>query len=267
MMYAYFGHHKCATQWIQGIVQAVCRELDLRYCGEHRYGRVPPLAHIDFFGHANATMQIVHRLNDTGYRGFHVIRDPRDVLISAYFSAKRSHPIYSDAFARYRERLNVVDLQEGIRLEMDRRGAEFRAMAEWDYANPRVYETRFELLTTRPYEGFERIFNFLGLLVPNGTTPSYAALARLRLKEALRRFGVHVPTGRLPHDWLAVIVRRHSFENLARRRKGQEDRSHHYRKGIPGDWVNYLHGENKARFKERWGALLINLGYEEDHSW
>jgi hypothetical protein len=40
-----------------------------------------------------------------------------------------------------------------------------------------------------------------------------------------------------------------------------------YRKGKPGNWREHFTHENKYRFKETTGNLLIRLGYESDNDW
>jgi hypothetical protein len=267
-MYVYFGHHRCATLWTNSVILAVCRELGLRFDHSAEYGKMPDGFHeADFFAHINADMRVVKQLDGVDYRAFHVIRDPRDILISSYFSDRYSHPVYSDEFARFRVVLNSVDFDEGLGLELDRREAEFTGIAGWDYANPRVYETCFEDLTTHPYDEFLKAFRFLGLSIPDAGSASLVALFKLASTKVLRRIDVHVRANGLPPQWLRVILRRNSFQRRAKRRKGQEDQQHHYRKGVSGDWSSYLTGENKTLFKERWGQLLIDLGYETDLDW
>lgn len=267
-MYAYFGHHRCATQWTDAIVFAACRELDLRFDHSARYGEVPDhLDRVDFFAHINADMSIIEQLDSVDYRAFHVIRDPRDILVSSYFSDRYSHHVYSEEFAQFRSILNSVDFDEGLRLQLDRREREFQAIATWDYHNARVYETRFEVLTPRPYDEFARAFEFLNFPMPKTGSESFISLFRLVCKKVLRRLDIHVETAHLPHLWLRAILWRNSFRRRAGRRKGVEDQQHHLRKGVPGDWRNYLQGDNKSLFKERWGNLLIDLEYEEDLNW
>jgi len=267
-MYVYFGHHRCATLWASNIIMGVCRELDLRYTQEDRYGSVPDqLPAIDFFSHINADMRIVWQLAGVEFKAFHVIRHPRDILVSSYFSDRYSHPVYRDEFAGFRDRLNAVSFDEGLRLELERRTAEFEALAAWNYHDPRIYETRFERITTDARAEFARIFDFMGLPIARRGSQLYAALVRLAAKKALKRVGIRVRTPVLPRPWLDVIIDRKSFTRLAGRQKGTEDPHSHYRKGVAGDWQNHLAGENKALFKERWGQLLIDLGYEQNLDW
>jgi hypothetical protein len=53
----------------------------------------------------------------------------------------------------------------------------------------------------------------------------------------------------------------------SQRRPGQEDAKSHFRKGIVGDWRNYLKPEHIQRFKELCGQQLIELGYEQNLDW
>ena len=268
-MYAYFGHHRCATLWTAAIVRAVSRELGIRVAQEDRYEKLPDgLGAGDFLIHLNATQGIVDQLANRPYKAFHVIRDPRDILVSSYFSDRYSHPVYRKEFEQFRDTLNNMEFDEGLGLELDRRTAEFEALANWNYRNPNVYETRYEVLTVKPAEEFDRVLKFLGV-------PSYAAGAaplgdrvKLALNRGLRRIklgGLRV--NGIPREFLDMVIERQAFQKLAGRTKGQEDQKSHYRKGVAGDWVNYLQGANKDQFKRRWGQLLIDLGYEKDLDW
>ena len=72
-----------------------------------------------------------------------------------------------------------------------------------------------------------------------------------------------------------VIVDRNRFERLSMgrriwqsgRKPGQENSNSHFRKGITGDWKNYMKPAHIARFKEIAGQQLIELGYEKDLNW
>lgn len=268
-MYAYFGHHRCATLWTAAIVRALSRELGVRVAQEDRYEKLPDgLGPNDFLIHLNATQGIAELLAGQPYKGFHVIRDPRDILVSSYFSDRYSHPVYRQEFEQFRDQLNHLEFDEGLRLELDRRTAEFEALANWDYHNPNIYETRYEVLTIKPADEFGNILKFIGI-------PSYAAgaapfgdRARLTINRGLRRLelgGLRVQG--IPREFLDKVIERQAFQKLAGRTKGQEDQKSHYRKGVAGDWINYLQGANKDLFKQRWGQLLVDLGYEKDPNW
>lgn len=268
-MYAYFGHHRCATLWTAAIVRAMCRELGITVAQEDRYEKLPDgLGANDFLIHLNATQGIVEQLANRPYKAFHVIRDPRDILVSSYFSDKYSHPVYRKEFEQFRDTLNNMEFDEGLALELERRTAEFEALANWNYSNPHAHETRYEVLTVKPAEEFGKILKFLGI-------PSYEAgaaplmdRAKLSLNKGLRRVKLGgLKVNGIPREFLDSVIEKQAFQKLAGRSKGQEDQKSHYRKGVAGDWVNYLHGANKDQFKQRWGQLLVDLGYEKNLDW
>ena len=94
---AYFGHHKCATIWISSIVSSVCKKIGLRFFEvngpplfDHNLKSFVEGKKIEFLSYTNANIKFVNRLEN--FTGFHVIRDPRDIIVSAYFSHLHSHP-------------------------------------------------------------------------------------------------------------------------------------------------------------------------------
>ncbi len=106
MKSVYFGHHKCASTYIIDILSTVAargglgchteflsRRLPLGY--EHEPGQQERIA-TAYRGlsetacavicHGNADADVVATLPEAGgFRGFHMIRDPRDMLVSGYF--------------------------------------------------------------------------------------------------------------------------------------------------------------------------------------
>jgi hypothetical protein len=244
---AYFGHHKCATQWMRRIVTDVCKvigrePLVIRGWREFRgdLAAAVPSRSSTFLCCMNADMKHLRRLChlDNGLRGFHIVRDPRDVVVSAYYSHLYSHTPF-EGLAERRARLQSATKKEGLLLELENRKHEFRSMLEWDYDQPNVLELRMEDVTTAAAEEIPRITEFLGLGAADGLTVT-------RLRE---------------------IVAAHDFAVLAGRRPGVEDVSSHYRKGVKGDWVNHFDREHVLYFKEHYGELLIKLGYEKDDNW
>jgi hypothetical protein len=205
------------------------------------------------------------------YRGFHVIRDPRDVIVSGYFSHRYSHRVNLDTspwLYKFREHLaRLPDLESGLLAEIEFSHAYMTPMHAWNYENPHVLELRFEELTAEPTATFLRIFEFF-----NVSTPSYAP--RLLAKSASRllpwnRNKQFLPkTETLPRALLQWLIWRNRFERRSGgRRQGEENPEHHYRKGIPGDWRNYFTPRVKDAFKQRYPNLVPALGYEATDDW
>jgi hypothetical protein len=267
----FFGHHRSATDWLaKQVLRPACRKLGL----QHEYLYSPKQFDFDLVRHTsasgadlvcyvNAEIRFVRPLRD--FRGFHVIRDPRDVVVSGYFSHLHSHPV-GDWFelAEHRRRLQKLSREEGLLLEMEfssrlpTEGEDlnpFAALAEWDYAMPRVLELRFEELVAAPDRELARVFAFLGLLEEPG------------LRGALRRRLGRAPHGLSPGELERMLADKGFASRSGGRAPGEEDPQAHYRKGQPGDWRNHFGSAHKAAFKERFGDLLIQLGYERDLDW
>lgn len=173
------------------------------------------------------------------YKGFHVVRDPRDVIVSGYFSHKISHPVknrFGKLFLlKRRKLLNEISKEKGLMLEI-RKGYSLKNMNSWKYDDPNIMEIKFENLILDPFSTFMQVFKFLEL-----------GIDEEKLKNTIEYF---------------------SFKKLSGGRdRGQEDVSNHFRKGVAGDWKNHFNEEHKKVFKKNWGGLLIKLGYEKSDDW
>lgn len=293
MKLVYFGHHKCASQYINGIFQAIGHLLGLPTyllgishtlpLGYHtrpevavsiqqRRDAVLQAQHGVFcFGNADEEMRT--RFAQQGeYRGFHVIRDPRDLLVSAYFSHLYSHPefpVVGPWYGEQRRRLQqTAGIEAGLLCELEFCATYFDHLAQWNYHDPCVYETRYETLTTRPLTTFRQIFNFLGIPTPLiGIQEMSIYLASWSVRRAgVQQQAYHYQ--RLPVALLWLVLYRRQFIKLAQGRvRGEENQQHHYRKGVIGDWRTYFTPRLVDLFKARYGTLLIQLGYERNEEW
>ena len=170
------------------------------------------------------------------YKAFFVMRDPRDILISWYFSMKHSHTALGNV-VKLREILDGMSFHEGISYAMEHlndRGY-FQALASWIDAprrDPNTLVVRFEdLIGPASEEVFGILFKHCDI--------------------------------RMPRKQQCGLLEKYSLKALSGRRPGQEDMRHHYRKGISGDWRNHLNDSLATRFKELAGDLLSRLGYCE----
>jgi hypothetical protein len=189
-----------------------------------------------FLCYMNADARFVAPLENM--RGFHVVRDPRDVVVSAYFSHLHSHPIHGK-LGEHRETLKSISESEGLMLELEGRVHQFRAMSDWNYDDPRILELRTEEVTVDAATYLPKIFEFLGLGPKQGLSPKL----------------------------IAEVVENRDFSKLAGRPLGEEDETHHYRKGVAGDWKNHFGPEHIEYFKAHYNDLLLMLGYETTEDW
>lgn len=281
---ACFGHHKCASAWGELLCGEVCRELHRRFAVVFEPGmfdrdlaRFVNERGIEFLAYSNADYQYVRQLPLDRVRGFHLVRDPRDIVVSAYFSHRNSHPTGAwPELVAHRDALRGCSKEEGLFLELDFRAQQFQEMRSWrDHEPaPNVRLVRMEELTADPYRGALDLMSFLGLVDEGRYSPSkrvfYLFCKVFRRLEFFTGQRVRFPIapGRLPAERLLGIVWENDFQRKAGGRKpGQEDPNSHYRKGVPGDWRHHFTAEHVRVFKERYGDLVLDYGYETSDTW
>ncbi len=224
---------------------------------------------VEFLSYTNADIRNLEDIDI--HRGFHIIRDPRDIVVSAYFSHKYSHPTrQAQELVPLRKKLHEASLEEGLFIEIDFLQHIFEQIYSWDYRRENILEMKMEDLIADPYEKFIDIFSFLGLV--SGESPNFVSQLKDKVKN-MARLGNSVGSASSNSRKLAVKdFLYHVYENRfskksGGRNQGQENIENHYRKGTSGDWVNYFKDEHKEHFKEKYGDFLVKLEYEEDGSW
>ncbi|NND72391.1 MAG: sulfotransferase [Rhodothermales bacterium] len=282
----FFGHHKCATSWLTTLMREYCFRMRQRFGIVHLPRNFEPFGSIsgyvdkhnlDFLAYTNADMEYVEGLDF--YRGFHVIRDPRDITVSAYYSHLSTHGLYPE-IAAHRKELQSLSKNEGLFAEIDFSATEFRELEIWDYNQPNVMELKMEVLTKDPENHISEILNFLGYLDNQNSSGSSIKTFQMKLNRLNMKGRRYMP-GRLPmfplptrryseipREVVGEVIDDFSFKKLSGGRKpGQENRKSHYRKGKAGDWANHFTEDHKSYFKDKFGDLLIMLGYEKDLNW
>lgn len=275
----FFGHHKAASTWMSLILLETARRLGLRsrivyterdfgedLAGYYRRERPRVLVY------ANADREHLDGLPP--FLGIHMIRDPRDVVVSGYFSHLKTHPTHAwPELEVHRQRLQSQNKEEGLLAEIEFSAPFLQHMGNWDYSTPHVCELKYEEVFQDPYRHVVEAFEFLGLISdPQGSYWRHArATARSVFRLATARgFGLeHSLRGAsLPRAEILDITYANRFEaKRGGKKAGSEDRSRHFRKGIAGDWKNHFTPVHKQVFKERYGDLVVRLGYETDNDW
>ncbi|MBZ0265219.1 sulfotransferase domain-containing protein [bacterium] len=191
------------------------------------------------------------------YRGSHVVRDPRDLIVSGYHYHKWTeepwcndpgfdwtriveHPWFKEKIESdqdklprgisYKEYLSSLDEERGYLLEILWRDPHFKHMQEWDYNNPNVIEIRYESMIGNETETFRKMFEFY------------------RFHPKLIERGV-------------AIADKFSLKNKAKTKRS------HTRDGSAKQWQRKFPPQIKQWFKELHGELLLKLEYESDPNW
>ncbi len=168
------------------------------------------------------------------WRAFFVMRDPRDVVVSWYFSSIGSHPTNSSrGMQQAREHLAALDEERGL-IDSIRRLAGYGlldALGSWiGVEDPLVMVVRYEdLIGDDRDHWWERLLDHCDVL----------------LSEPDRK----------------ALLARYSFEALSGRSPGQENASSKLRKGVAGDWRNHFTPAVDEAFREETTDLVTRLGY------
>jgi len=213
-------------QMLFSIVDAI-GSTTLGHCGKSIYGeKITP-----YWGTGREVVERLAAYNPA-LRLVHLIRDPRDVVVSG-FVHQANIRIASDhpRASHYRDCLGSQRIDDEI---LD------SSLALWLDTNAAAAETgdRFDLLLLR----YEDLLDH----------------TQQQVQRLLRFIGA-------AHDGESVesCTQHASFRSLSGgRTSGEEDRSSFFRKGVAGDWVNWLSAAQLNRIEAACGDLMQRYGYE-----
>lgn len=237
------GSPKSGTTWMLKMIASIpgYREMGNFDGVFEKYHTVRPgdVVH----GHDWYVPELKQILLEEGIKVILMIRDPRDQLVSRMFHIKRS-PVHG-----WHERMKGLSNDEALMMCIEGRegglpGTDrmIKLAQTWMDGKADALFIKYEELLADPLPYFKQVLTHLGI-------PDKNNLAEM-------------------------IVEHNRFERLSAgkriwqtRKPGQEKKDSHFRKGITGDWKNYLTEAHIKRFKEVAGQQLIELGYEKDLNW
>ncbi len=236
-------HHKCGTNWFDRIFYKLSKKYGLNYI-RGTQSELSEDTNIWLEWHSEVDFSSIKN-----YNGSHMIRDPRDVTVSAYFYHLWSKEKWCNIPRKeydnkcYNEYLSGLSKEDGLLFEMNNTlekgnvtGSVMQEFASWDYSNPNIIELKYEEVIQDSETWFAKVFAQYGF-------------DDKETEKAMK------------------IVEQCSFKNVAKRKIGEENKKSHLRKGTPGDWKNHFNEKHKDEFKRLYGDLLIKLGYEKDTNW
>jgi hypothetical protein len=226
-------HHKTGTMWLQRIFRSFAYYHGLRTIAARDLRPELPFD-ILLDGHSGRP------LDELGidYRGVHMIRDPRDLIVSACRYHQKSvekrvlAPRPEFGGLSYQEKINsYADFGDKLLFEMEHSAYKnITAMRNWNYSDPLFLELRYEeLLQDTQLLLFGRMFAHLE--IPGAAIPSALAIA-----------------------WNGSLF------------SGTVDHRH-ITSGKSGDWRDKFEPHHVARFRELFGDVCEVLGYETTADW
>jgi hypothetical protein len=236
-------HHKTGTVWMDGVFKAIASDIGARYVDFRlQYDELTEALRSPFvlFNCDSNFRDCGYLLDRDDVRVLHLIRDPRDVLISGMHYHKKSteswlhEPVPGYDNVTYQRRLKSLPTKfEQYVFEMEHSTAgTLRDMSHWQYGRINCFEARYEDLrrdTSLAY--WAKIAAFLGF---DEAENDFCG----------RRFWQNSLFGGLP-------------------RLGNK----HVRSGDVAQWKRGFTPELAYAFLERFPNALQHLGYEPDNQW
>ena len=232
MLIVHCGHHRCGTVWFDRLFRRLAKATGLAYArGDHEHLRDGP---VDILLDDHSSVAPA-RLPP--FRGSHIRRDPRDVLVSCYFyHLWADEPWLQEPRERHGGRSHQAALQaatrdEGLLLELEASaGHQIAGMMAWALARHDFLEVTYEELVSDEAGAFARLF------------------AHWDLEGDVRDAA-----------WHAVALTR--FERQTGRKLGEAAERRHMRSGLPGQWQEVLGPAHLQALDVRFPGYLEVLGY------
>ena len=235
MKFWIFLHHRCASRYLRAAVSAAGQAT----------GRLTSISALNSMEEAadavalddamiasdyslddNAWpdhLSVIDGLTDNTWHGVHFVRDPRDLLVSAYWAHLLSHPLNFPGLRAHREALQQVDLETGLLLEMD------------------FYLTKAAMEHILDWPEHPSVLTLDAIFAAKG----------MGWFAALRQINIPYRADVIPPSW----------ETISGRAEHTEDNTHHYRHGVQGDWRRYFTPAVTEEFDRRYGEAMAAKGY------
>lgn len=240
-------HHKAGSEWVRAVLEKLFgrymeprlgnenfvngsegekkwrREAEIFKDRPFHEGRIYP-------GVCLTRDEFVERTDFAKVPRFIVIRDPRDSLVSHYFSMRNTHKPDKHGFIlAQREKLQSLSTEDGLMYLFETLTPRTAAIHRSWWREDEVV-VRYEDLITDDVGQFEDLF-----------------LRRLQLPISRKK--------------LVKAVEACRFEKVFKRKLGDVDEKSHGRQGLPSAWKKHFSDELTTRFHETYGDLLKMEGY------
>lgn len=228
----YHFHHKCASRWALRYLQAFASLNQLTFFHSDMSGDMQQMdVDIAFWGNSSYEQARKHDL-----LGVHVVRNPVNLILSAYYSHLASHPLIDGwvNLEKQRSLLQQSTFEQGLVYTLTfleradfgwKTPGPLYALRTWNYADLSFDTRKMEDVTSDPSALLRGFPNIDDLIMPNSADHTFARLSG----------------GRQP---------------------GISDTSSHYRTGDPNDW-RYHDVETLQSYIKIWFSDLLLRYYPE----
>lgn len=145
-----FTHHKCATRWTADYVDEFCRKSSLSLFYSHFYDQ-PSVDDADVYLNTNANYSIE---SQRFQHALHIVRNPLDIVVSAYYSHKGAHSEEGwTALSPQRKLLIASSKSYGMSHTLAflcEPGGPLSALKHWNYSDARFVTLKMEDMVADP---------------------------------------------------------------------------------------------------------------------
>ncbi len=234
-MNVFLLYHKCASQWIKNVFWRLNVQNEFLFMGSKEPEKEPRLLRdeivtdvkfpgVGMWENINVKDKRFKSLFPPISKTVSIIRDPRDILISGYYSHKKSHPVIEGLWKDLpvqRSVLLKLNKEEGLLSTIDFLAYQFNNL-EHLYKS-KVTFFLFEDIVDNPYKLVKNILNVWGMKATN-------------IKQVVDKF---------------------TLENLKSGKiKTPPFNSDHYRSGSPGEWKDVLSEKVLNKFNKKYPNLI-----------
>ncbi len=223
-------HHKAMTTYFKAVLKLLAFGLDARF---EELSKLAPQPETRVFLSAHSRTP----WSEVGpYRGIHIMRDPRDIIVSSYHYHLWTNELWAhipdENGQTYQEKLQAVDKTEGLFMTIRHFIFFSREILEtWDLDDPNILEVSYDdLMGDQRDAVYSEMFNFLGL---QGQEQELG-VRLMRLFEAGKRSKVSAT---------------------------KTNEGAHIRSSRSGQWKDELEPEHVAYIEQELGKVLEKFGY------
>ena len=234
-MNVFLLYHKCASQWIKNVFWRLNVQNEFLWMGNKEpeketrvlrdeIGTDAKVPGVGMWENINVKDEKFKSLFPPISKTVTVIRDPRDILISGYYSHKKSHPVIEGMWKDLpvqRSVLLKLNKEEGLLSTIDFLDYQFNNLKH--LYKSKVTFFLFEDIVDNPYKLVKNILNVWGMKATN-------------IKQVVDKF---------------------TLENLKLGKiKTPPFNSDHYRSGRPGEWKDVLSEKVLNKFHKKYPNLI-----------
>ena len=228
-------YHKMGTVWLMRVLEKIATQwhLCVQKSNEHA-DTLAPDTDIIFANHSHLD---VRQLGN--FVGSHMIRDPRDCIVSGYFYHLWTDESWvhtpQDRFdgLSYQQHLKQLNQHDGLveEIKLFTQYVTTYGLRDWSYTDERIFEFKYEDLLANEQKVFTKLFRHYGFS-----------------EQAIRKS--------------VKLAEQCSFKKVSGRSIGQANSKSHLRSGQPGQWKEVLAENHLRLIEDSFGDLIRQMGYQ-----